>query len=101
MIMRPVMSELTMDVVDNGAGRYDMSIDGTPVGFVEYHLADSHMILSYIEIDPAYGGRGLGGRLTAWVLDDCRSRGLRVTPECPFIVRFMREHPEYADLRAS
>ena len=95
------MSELTMEVVDNEAGRYEMSLDGTPVGFVDYHLADGHMILSYIEIDPAYGGRGLGGRLTAWVLDDCRSRGLRVTPECPFIARFMREHPEYADLRAT
>ena len=95
------MSELTMNVVDNEAGRYEMTIDGAPVGFVEYHLADSRMILAYIEIDPAYGGRGLGGRLTAWVLDDCRARGLTVIPECPFIVRYMREHPEYADLRAT
>ena len=96
------MSELTMDVKDNPAeGRYQMSIDGTDVGFVDYHLNDGLMILSYIEIDPAFGGRGLGGRLTAWVLDDCRARGLSVLPECPFIVRYMREHPEYADLRAS
>lgn len=94
------MTELTMNVVDNEAGRYDMSIDGTPVGFVEYQLREGHIFLSYIEIDPSYGGRGLGGRLTAWVLDDCRSRGLKVTPECPFIARYMREHPEYADLRA-
>ena len=100
--MGMTMSELTMEVKDNpAAGRYEMSIDGTGVGFVDYHLTDGVMILSYIEIDPTYGGRGLGGRLTAWVLDDCRSRGLSVIPECPFIARYLRDHPEYADLRAT
>jgi predicted GNAT family acetyltransferase len=32
------------------------------------------------------------------VLDDIRTRGLRVVPECPFIVRYLRRHPEQRDL---
>ncbi|HJR19636.1 MAG TPA: GNAT family N-acetyltransferase [Actinomycetota bacterium] len=93
------MSEQTMEVTNNQAeSRYEMSMDGAAVGFVDYVLNDGTMILPYIEIDPAYGGRGHGGRLTAAVLDDARARGLKVIPECPFIKAFMRSHPEYSDL---
>jgi predicted GNAT family acetyltransferase len=94
------MTDPGLKVADNaGARRYELTVDGNDVGFVDYHLRDGVMILAYVEIDPAFGGRGYGGRLTAAVLDDCRTRGLKVVPECPFIARYMREHPEYEDLR--
>jgi predicted GNAT family acetyltransferase len=36
----------------------------------------------------------------AAVLDDIRARGMKVRPRCPFVARFIREHPQYADLVA-
>ena len=84
-------------VVDNPeASRYELTIDGVPAGFVEYRMHGDTMVMPYIEIDPAFGGRGFGGRLTQAALDDARSRGLTVEPTCPFIVAWVREHPEYA-----
>ena len=87
--------EEAVQVTDNrDASRYELTVGGVDVGFVDYKLADSEIVLAYIEIDPAFGGQGWGGRLTHAVLEDCRSRGLTVIPTCPFIVDYVRKHPE-------
>ena len=87
--------EQAVQVVDNrDASRYELSIGGVNAGFIDYRLKDSSIVLAYIEIDPAFGGQGFGGRLTQAALDDCRSRGLTVVPACPFIADYMRKNPE-------
>lgn len=91
----------SINIADNPTERrYEMTLDGEPIGFVDYRLTPGHIVLSYIEVDPTYSGRGLGARLTASVLEDCRSRGLTVSPRCPYIADFIRAHPEYEDLVA-
>ena len=84
-----------VEVNDNReASRYEMTVDGADVGFVDYRLSENRIILAYIEIDPAFGGQGFGGRLTHAVLEDCLARGLTVVPACPFIADYVRKHPE-------
>jgi predicted GNAT family acetyltransferase len=88
-------------VVDNtNADRYEMFIGGDLVGFAEYKASDGHMLFTYIEVEPALQGRMLGSTLTAAALDDCRARGLTVSARCPFIVDYLRNHPEYDDIKA-
>lgn len=92
--------EQSVQVIDNRkASRYEMTIDGVEAGFIDYRLSDSVIVMAYIEIDPAFGGQGFGGRLTQWALDDARSRELTVVPACPFIADYIRTHPEYAERR--
>ncbi|GGR52497.1 GNAT family N-acetyltransferase [Streptomyces roseolus] len=67
-------------------------------GFAEYHLSDGEIAFIHTEIDPRFGGRGLGGLLARGALDDARARGLRVLPYCPFIRGWIGKHPGYADL---
>ncbi|MFY9588872.1 MAG: GNAT family N-acetyltransferase [Actinomycetota bacterium] len=89
--------EQAVQVIDNReASRYELTVDGVEAGFIDYKLSDSSIVLAYIEIDPAFGGQGFGGRLTHAALEDCRSRGLTVVPACPFIADYMRKHPEFA-----
>ncbi|MFD0366629.1 GNAT family N-acetyltransferase [Streptomyces sp. NPDC127114] len=79
-----------------GADAHD---DGTETaGFAEYHLSEGEIAFIHTEIDPRFGGRGLGGLLARGALDDARARGLRVLPYCPFIRGWIGKHPEYADL---
>ena len=82
------------------ARRYEMRLDGELIGFLEYLERDGNRVLTYVEVDPRHGGNGLGGRLTETALKDCRERGFTVTPQCPFIVRYVREHPEHQDIVA-
>ncbi|SEB77903.1 GNAT family N-acetyltransferase [Streptomyces sp. TLI_105] len=73
--------------------------DGTETaGFAEYHLSEGEIAFIHTEIDPRFGGRGLGGLLARGALDDARARGLSVLPYCPFIRGWIGKHPEYAEL---
>jgi predicted GNAT family acetyltransferase len=80
--------------------RYEMEVDGRVAGIATYRLTDARITFIHTEIDPAFAGRGLGSRLAEFVLDDARARGLRVVAVCPFITRYIRSHPSYADLVA-
>jgi predicted GNAT family acetyltransferase len=88
------MADIT--VVDNpDASRYDVFMDGKPAGFAAYRLRPGGIVLTHTEVDPAFEGHGIGGRLAAAVLTDARARGLAVTPRCPFMADYIRRHPEY------
>jgi predicted GNAT family acetyltransferase len=69
-------------------------------GFSEYRRVRGRLIFFHTEVDPAFEGRGIGGRLAAGALDDVRARGLTFTVKCPFIAAYLKRHPEYEDLRA-
>lgn len=91
---------MTVDVRDDpGRHRYVITEDGSEVGFVTYRIADGVLDLVHTEVDPDHGGRGLAARLIAWTLDDARRRGLGVLPHCPYVRRFIDDHPDrYLDL---
>ncbi|GHH52655.1 GNAT family N-acetyltransferase [Streptomyces candidus] len=67
-------------------------------GFAEYHLSEGEIAFLHTEIDNRFAGRGLGGLLARGILDDARTRGLRVLPYCPFIRGWIGKHPEYTGL---
>jgi predicted GNAT family acetyltransferase len=78
--------------------RYEVHIDGRLAGHSRYELRDGLITFRHTEVDPAYEGRGIAGRLVAYELDDARSRGLRVAATCTFVRAYVDSHPEYADL---
>ena len=80
--------------------RFVITVDGETAGFATYRLRADVITFLHTEIEPAFGGRGLGARLATDALDDARRRRLRVIPICPFIATFIREHPAYQDLLA-
>ncbi|MFE2873094.1 MULTISPECIES: GNAT family N-acetyltransferase [unclassified Embleya] len=67
-------------------------------GFAEYFVSGDEVAFTHTEIDPRFGGRGLGGRLVRAALEGVRERGLAVLPYCSFVKDWIAKHPEYADL---
>jgi predicted GNAT family acetyltransferase len=96
---RPTEEIETIDRPDRN--RYEIMVDGHVAGVATYRLGDGEITLVHTEVDRSFGGRGLGSRLAADVLDDIRARGLGVRPQCPFMARYIRSHPAYQDLVAS
>jgi uncharacterized protein len=95
------MSEPPVLVADNpSAFRYEIRVGDQLAGFADYYTEPDRLIVTHTEIDPTFKGRGLGNRLAAGTLDDLRRRHLVVTPQCPFIAKYIDEHPDYADLVA-
>jgi uncharacterized protein len=89
------------EVRDNpGASRYELLRDGRVVGLIDYRLRDGAISLDHAEIDPPLRGRGLGTVLAAGAIADAAGRGLKVVPRCPFVVAYVRRHPELGELLA-
>lgn len=94
-------ADAEITVADNPAAhRYEMHVDGVLAAFVNYRLQPERIVFLHTETLDAYAGHGLGGRLARAVLDAARARGLHIVPTCPFIARYIVEHPEYQDLVA-
>ena len=79
--------------------RYEALSDGAVAGYAEYQLTDELVVFTHTEVDPAYEGQGIGSALVRFALDDVRREGSRrVLPICPFVLAWIRRHPDYADL---
>lgn len=78
--------------------RYAIFSDDAPAGFAAYEQGDGEILLTHTEIDPSFGGKGLGSGLARGVLDDARAQNLAVLPRCEFISGYIKRHEEYLDL---
>ncbi|HEU4573109.1 MAG TPA: GNAT family N-acetyltransferase [Candidatus Limnocylindrales bacterium] len=77
--------------------RYEASSDGTVAGFLAYRPSPDGLRLVHTQVDPAFEGHGIGGRLARFALDRARASGERVVVECPFVRSWLRRHREYDD----
>ncbi|MFN8099957.1 MAG: GNAT family N-acetyltransferase [Dermatophilaceae bacterium] len=92
------MSDVAV-TTNEDAHRYEARVDGALAGFAEYQLTRELIVFTHTEVDPAFEGRGVGGALARFALDDVRDRGERkVLPLCPFIKAWIGKHPDYIPL---
>lgn len=86
-------------VTDNPAqSRYEIHVDGDLAGIEDYTTSGDVVSFNHTEIYPRHEGFGLAAILVTQALDDLRSRGLKVRPVCPYVVKFLHRHEEYQDL---
>ena len=78
--------------------RYEILLGGEVAGMLHYRRHDGRVELAHTEIDQAFEGRGLAGRLAAAALTDARGRATPVSVTCPFVTGYVQRHPEYHDL---
>ena len=81
-------------------GRYEVRRGGQMVGLAEFHQVGDVVVVPHTEVDRSLRGQGVAGRLVAFVLDDVRSQGLTVDPQCWYVAEYLQRHPEYADVDA-
>lgn len=81
--------------------RFEVHLGHELAGFIDYTHTDDVLDLTHTEVDPAFGGKGIGGTLVKGALDLIRGEGgLTIVPTCPFVATFIKRNPEYADLVA-
>ena len=80
-------------VRNDDADRYDIFLGDQLAGFTEFRRKpDNVLLFPHTEIDPEFGGRGLGGTLVGEARKDVAARGETVVPLCPFVVKYLRTH---------
>jgi predicted GNAT family acetyltransferase len=78
--------------------RYEIRIDGQPVGFAAYRDKGDQRVFYHTEIDEAFGGRGLSTVLVTQALTEAREAGKRIVPVCPFVAAYLKKHDGFADI---
>lgn len=80
------------------SNRYEVTVDGALAGFADYQRGPGQIAFTHTEVDSAFSGRGLAGRLVRKSLDDARAAGNEVLPFCPFYRGWIGKHPDYREL---
>lgn len=72
------------------AGRYEIHVGDALGGFSQF-ITDSRgrEIFTHTEVDEAFAGQGLGGRLVRDAMADVAARGVTVVPRCTFVARYL------------
>jgi predicted GNAT family acetyltransferase len=86
------------DVIDNRARqRFELEVEGHLA--MSFYKMDGNVItFIHTEVPAELNGKGVGARLVQGALDQVRSAGLKVIPQCPFVKAWIGKHPEYKDL---
>ena len=78
--------------VTQEADRFSIAVDGKPVGLTAFVEHGEQRVFYHTEIDPAFGGRGLGTTLVGEAMADEARRGNTVIPVCPFVIKYLKSH---------
>ena len=81
-------------------GQYEILVGREVAGFATYADANGVRNLPHTVVDPKFRGQGLSKPLMKAALDDARAEGLKVTPSCPAVARYIEQNPSYRDLLA-
>lgn len=81
--------------------RYEIWVGDDLAGFSAYREPDGdaskRTIFTHTEIDPTFGGRGLGSLLARDAVDDAVRRERQIVPVCPFIRKLLRTTSGYQE----
>lgn len=79
------------------AGRYEAELADGGIAVLDYQTLDGGLRFTHTETPVRHRHQGIAGELTRYALDDTIDRGLKIAPQCPYTVWFVRENPEYQE----
>ena len=65
------------------------------IGFIPYNFKDDMIGLFHTEVPEEYSGKGLGTKLALYALNYAKDHHLKIIVYCPFIAKYIEEHPEW------
>jgi len=90
-----------MNVINNlDRQRFEIDVDGE-FAFIEYRINDGTIYLMHTFVPDALRGQGLAQKLAEFALDTICTEKLPLKIYCPFVTKYIQEHPQYQDLLAT
>jgi hypothetical protein len=98
-IRRKINIMSTQVVHDSDNHRFEIFLDSSRVGLMDYVVKDDEIHLVHTEVNPEHQGKNLAAILVRESLQEIRDGGdKKVVPVCSYVVRYMEKHPETHDL---
>ena len=74
--------------------RFETYSDGELAGFADFKIENQMISYTHTEIDPRFGGQGLGSQLIKEALDKALEQDLEVAPYCSFVSAYIKKSGE-------
>ena len=88
-----------MNVINNKRQfRFEITMPDGEVATLEYRWLKGKMVLMHTVVPASARRKGIGSLLAEHVLMHAREHNLKIIVYCPFVVEYMKAHPEYNDL---
>jgi hypothetical protein len=88
-----------LNIINNAdENRFEAQLDDGSLAIVAYMRAGKNIIYTHTEVPEAHEGQGIASKLAHFVLEYARENGLRVQALCPFVKKYVNEHPEYQSI---
>jgi predicted GNAT family acetyltransferase len=93
---------VTFEHVDDGKNGVFYAVDGEDrLGKITYVWLDAQKILiDHTIVDPAHGGKGVGGALLDKAVSFAREKELKIVPQCSFVVKKFASSDAFDDVKA-
>ena len=86
---------MSISIVKNEElNRFEIYSDGELAGFAKFKVANQKISYIHTEIDPRFGGQGLGSQLIKEALDEAIKQNLEVAPYCSFVSSYIKKNSE-------
>jgi predicted GNAT family acetyltransferase len=86
---------MSISVVKNyELNRFEIYSDGELAGFADFRIENQVISYTHTEIDPRFGGKGLGSQLIKEALDEALEQTLEVAPYCSFVSAYIKKSGE-------
>ena len=77
--------------------RFELEVDGE-MAVASYEVDGNAITFTHTFVPEALRGRGIATRIISAALDAVRAKGMKVVPQCPTVVAYMKSHAETQDL---
>ncbi|MGN6420933.1 MAG: GNAT family N-acetyltransferase [Pseudobacter sp.] len=74
--------------------RFELEVDGY-TAFIEYKESGKQMILIHTEVPTELEGQGVGTAIVEKALESLEANQQKLVPLCPFVIAFLKRHPEW------
>jgi len=75
-----------------------MALPGGEIAVLQYRWLKGSMVLMHTLVPSSNRLKGVGSTLVKYVLDYVRTQNLKIVVYCPFVTKYIKDHPEYNDL---
>jgi predicted GNAT family acetyltransferase len=74
--------------------RFEIRIDDK-LAAVPYNVKRGMIGLFHTEVPEEFRGKGLATKLALYALNYAKNHQLKILPYCPFIAKYIHDHPEW------
>jgi len=78
--------------------RFELPLGDGLLAAAYCRIEDGRVAFIHTEVPQGFSGQGVGSRLAGETFELLRRTGRKAILYCPFMVRFLAKHPEYADI---